>query len=201
MGTRHLICVVKGGEYKVAQYGQWDGYPEGQGVEILNFLHNGFIREVFERQLQNNISFGTEEELHEQWKICGADDSGWVDSKVSDLHAKLYPENCRDTGADILSIIQLTQKPLKLCNSLDFAGDSLFCEWVYVIDLDKNTFEIYEGFNHSPIDENERFYGLDVQPEHRTDKYYPVGLVATFNLNNLPTKEEFLNTFKKDDED
>lgn len=28
MGTRHLTAVVIDGDYKVAQYGQWDGYPE-----------------------------------------------------------------------------------------------------------------------------------------------------------------------------
>jgi len=28
MGTRNLTCVMKDGQYKVAQYGQWDGYPE-----------------------------------------------------------------------------------------------------------------------------------------------------------------------------
>ena len=30
MGTRHLIAVQLDGEYKIAQYGQWDGYPEGK---------------------------------------------------------------------------------------------------------------------------------------------------------------------------
>ena len=39
MGTRHLIEVKSGGELKVAQYGQWDGYPTGQGIGIANFLH------------------------------------------------------------------------------------------------------------------------------------------------------------------
>lgn len=34
MGTRNLTAVYLDGQYKVAQYGQWDGYPEGQG-------HNG----------------------------------------------------------------------------------------------------------------------------------------------------------------
>ena len=48
MGTRHLICVVKDNEYKLAQYGQWDGYPEGQGVNILRFLRD-FDRDVFEK--------------------------------------------------------------------------------------------------------------------------------------------------------
>lgn len=38
MGTRHLIIVVSQQEVKVAQYGQWDGYPDGQGKRILTFL-------------------------------------------------------------------------------------------------------------------------------------------------------------------
>jgi hypothetical protein len=40
MGTRHLTMVVSNNETKVAQYGQWDGYPEGQGVTILTFLRS-----------------------------------------------------------------------------------------------------------------------------------------------------------------
>ena len=32
MGTRNLTAVYLDGQYKVAQYGQWDGYPEGQGI-------------------------------------------------------------------------------------------------------------------------------------------------------------------------
>lgn len=31
MGTRNLTAVYLDGQYKVAQYGQWDGYPEGRG--------------------------------------------------------------------------------------------------------------------------------------------------------------------------
>lgn len=34
MGTRHLIKVKYKGEIKVSQYGQWDGYPDGQGLDI-----------------------------------------------------------------------------------------------------------------------------------------------------------------------
>jgi hypothetical protein len=40
MGTRHLIEVKIDGELKVAQYGQWDGYLTGQGVNIADFIHN-----------------------------------------------------------------------------------------------------------------------------------------------------------------
>ncbi len=38
MGTRHLICVFYKCRFVVAQYGQWDGYPEGQGVTLMKFL-------------------------------------------------------------------------------------------------------------------------------------------------------------------
>jgi hypothetical protein len=38
MGTRNLTRVICDGKTKVAQYGQWDGYPEGQGKTVLNFL-------------------------------------------------------------------------------------------------------------------------------------------------------------------
>ena len=38
MGTRNLTMVYLNGEYKVAQYGQWDGYPEATGCLILKFL-------------------------------------------------------------------------------------------------------------------------------------------------------------------
>lgn len=32
MGTRNPTAVVLDGEYKLAQYGQWDGFPSGQGL-------------------------------------------------------------------------------------------------------------------------------------------------------------------------
>lgn len=34
MGTCNLICVYYKGRYAIAQYGQLDGYPSGQGVVV-----------------------------------------------------------------------------------------------------------------------------------------------------------------------
>ena len=47
MGTRNLTAVQLNGEYKIAQYGQWDGYPEGQGKTVLSFLlKNGSLEKL-----------------------------------------------------------------------------------------------------------------------------------------------------------
>lgn len=51
MGTRHLICVQHNNEYKVAKYGQWDGYPSGQGAGILEFLKGSFNKALLFRSL------------------------------------------------------------------------------------------------------------------------------------------------------
>lgn len=38
MGTRHIVGVVSGGKYRLAQYGQWDGYPAYTGAMVVEFL-------------------------------------------------------------------------------------------------------------------------------------------------------------------
>lgn len=40
MGTRNLTVVINNGKPCIAQYGQWDGYPQGQGYTIFDFLSN-----------------------------------------------------------------------------------------------------------------------------------------------------------------
>ena len=88
-----------------------------------------------------------------------------------------------------MSIIQNTNNALILCNNLEFAADSLFANR-HVIDLDNNTFEVYEGFNQTPLDNNRKIQFLDYQPAHRTEKYYHKHVIS-FKLDNLPTKMSF----------
>jgi hypothetical protein len=38
MGTRNLTVVISNNQTKVAQYGQWDGNPSGQGVNAITTL-------------------------------------------------------------------------------------------------------------------------------------------------------------------
>lgn len=196
MGTRHVIAVVQDNAYKVAQYGQWDGYPSGQGLDVLAFLQKEDLA-LFAEKI-GEVSFLTDQELQDRWVECGAKpDDQFVTTDISDLFAKKYPENSRNTGADLLKIIQQADRPIKVTNSIDFAGDSLFCEWGYVIDLDKQTFEVYEGFNKEPLDESERFVSF----QREGSDYTPIRLVASYALNDLPTKKAFLEQLEKEEDE
>ena len=61
MGTRNLTGVYLDGQYKVAQYGQWDGYPEGQGITVLTFLRDKMDLELFKEALRNSSYIPSEE--------------------------------------------------------------------------------------------------------------------------------------------
>ena len=43
MGTRSLTHFVEEGETLATIYRQFDGYPEGHGIELLNFLRDMHI--------------------------------------------------------------------------------------------------------------------------------------------------------------
>lgn len=198
MGTRNLEVVVLEGEVRVAQYSQWDGYPSGQGITALEFVRDEMNRDEFTQKVKQS-SWITDEQLKQLWVDAGADPkSDMVSFDVSEKFSKLHTHLSRDCGADIFSLIQKSPNGLKLKNSINFAADSLFCEWAYLIDLDKNTFEVYKGFNETPLSESDRFYFLSPESE---GKYTPIQLAKSFDLNNLPSNEEFLNSFKTEDDE
>ena len=193
MGTRHLICVYVDGEYKVAQYGQWDGYPSGQGIDILKFLQTTNL-EIFKEKVRK-MRWYTDVEMQEI--TDNHTDNGSITmGSLQDIYWKTHLQHIsRDTGAKILTMILLDKAPA-LRSNIKFAQDSLFCEYAYVIDFDEETFEVYEGFNKEPLSENERFYTGEV-----VEKYHPVRFKKSYSIWDLPSEELFLKTLEPDDED
>lgn len=185
MGTRHMIAVVSDDKYRVAQYGQWDGYPSGQGVGVLGFLASDKLESLKRNALK--CSFITDDEYKDLVK-------DYTNADADKFFGK-YPQFSRDTGSNILNLVADADDGLKLRDDYRFAADSLFCEWAYVIDLDKNTFEIYKGFNQTPLEAHERFFGMVCERysnRKSSDVYHPVKLQKVFSLLDLPTIEEFL---------
>jgi len=178
MGTRHLVAVVLDGEFKVAQYGQWDGYLDGQGRDVVEFIQDKLDLRKFKKAVRA-CHFVDQAFVDNLWeKTVGTKAGNLVPVNEADLFSNRYPEFSRDTGADILNMIQKSNG-LNLVNSVDFAADSLFCEWAYVLDLDTKTLEIYKGFNTSPLPKSERFAflkGSEKVSGWTGETYYPVKL-------------------------
>jgi hypothetical protein len=115
MGTRHLICIYHNGRFLVAQYGHWDGYPDGAGLAVLRFLTPANIKLLRKR-------------IHivRPPRPC---DEGDFDSR----------------GTAILREIASAEGTVEHVCMLDFARDSLMCEWAYIVDLDAGALEVYRG--------------------------------------------------------
>ena len=164
MGTRNLTGVIKNGEYRVAQYGQWDGYPEGQGATVYDFLMGEGNIARLEANL-DNCRWVTEEDYAEARKEIGVEDTnGWLDPEQAQMWQDQYPTLDRGTCATILFLVaQADGNPVVLKNDEDFLNDGLFCEWAYVIDLDTRELKVYAD-------------GTTV--------------VATFQIDAMPTTED-----------
>lgn len=123
MGTRHHQAVInRNGETKISQYGQWDGYPEGQGIDILRYLRDGNLEKYHENVCK--IEQATEEQL----KLVDS-------SKNWDIE---YPYLSRNCGSNIHQMIE--DGNVKFVSFIDESEAKTWCEGFYTIDFKNNTF-------------------------------------------------------------
>ena len=156
MGTRNLTVVKNNlGETKIAQYGQWDGYPSYSGIQALEFLRDKTNQYNLFSKL-SNVEFVGDEEVDTLYKQYESTD--WENKDF--LNA--YPGLHRDTGIKILEVVANATAPIKSVDNTEFAKDDLFCEGIYEVDFSTNKFiTIYA--------DNKVEYDLDTLP---TDEEY-----------------------------
>jgi hypothetical protein len=139
MGTRGITQVIdSNGQTVVAQYGQWDHYPDGQGLNILSFISGYNVVQQLEKALFK-CYFATESELEEMYKPYVTPD-GMMTMDNSDKFSVMYPSLTRNTGSDILKVITYSTGRVPLSNQIDFIEDDLMCEGVYTIDFQTRLF-------------------------------------------------------------
>lgn len=138
MGTRGLTKVIdRDGILKVAQYGQWDHYPEGQGIKILSILTaDHYAVEELELAL-DKCYFTTEAERE---AIYADYNTRYPETTHLKKFSSMVPSLSRDTGGDILNVVRWSAGTVPLMDESEFEFDELFCEGVYTIDYQTNKF-------------------------------------------------------------
>lgn len=185
MGTRHLICVFHNGAWVIVQYGQWDGSPEFQGNQVLEFLSvKGNIDRLkaglahIYRPAEDEINqiYKQANELQQAYRLRGD-----FHRANNSLNA-LKPSLSRDAGANILSLVAgaTTENPIPVQISWE-DGDIL--EWFYVIDLDTEVLEVFRGWllddygdrpDAAATIPHRRFEGVNLGGEPHLLKSYPL---------------------------
>lgn len=184
MGTRHTIMVKdKMGVLKVCQYGQWDGYPEGQGVNVLDFCNSKTRLKKLEKVLPEIKFYNDTHEIDEWVKVyenCAPEWSKDPDNRTESMKYWWDTLQHRDIGANILrNLISIDKdllptehkKTIYLRNEYDFFLHG-WCEWAYLINFQTGKLEVYEDNDF---------------------------LKKEFDLYNLPTKKEFIKELTTDE--
>lgn len=196
MGTRGFITFVAGGVEKTA-YNHNGSYPGGLGLDVLTFLranrhelvcelHSGQVGSVPDkirklRVLDENVT-PTPEDIERLSK--------YVDTQVGTQRRDDWYVLLRHTQGDPGAMLQAGV----IEDASSFPADSLFAEWGFVIDLDNEVFEAYRGFQRSPHTKG-RFAEMPTE-----GGYYPVALVKSWPLAELPSDEEFLAALPEDED-
>ena len=138
MGTRGLTKVIdKDGITKVAQYGQWDHYPEGQGITILGILtRDRYAVEELELAL-DKCYFVSDEERQ---AIYDEYNANYPEQTHLKKFTAMLPSFSRDTCGEILNVVRFSAGRVPLTDESDFENDDLFCEGVYEVNYQSNKF-------------------------------------------------------------
>ena len=214
MGTRGAFGVIIGEQEKIG-YNQFDSYPEGRGIEQLQWVR----QIVFTKDYSFPGDFSKFKTLAEECEVV--DDStkptkrekealrGWTDLNVSEQSTDDWYCLTRDTHGSIENMLRCGF----IYDNRDFPLDSLFCEWAYIVDFDQEVFEVYQGFQKKlpkkgrwagrpTKEEDAESYKLhlewcknnDREPwKPKVSEYKAVELIASYPFDALPSDEEFLS--------
>jgi hypothetical protein len=185
MSTRGIIGFVVEGDEKIDEVPS-DAYPSGVGLDTLRWLRlqdpttlrraarRVRVVEFDARPTPADIAILDSRVLARlrDWNVDPSTETWWMDV-LAPLAG--YPAWALVAGV----IVDASERAL----------DSLYTEWGYVIDLDREIFEAYVGFQRQPHSRG-RFAQRPVPPT-AAKGFWPLALVAEWPLMQLPADDEF----------
>lgn len=195
MGTRNLTILKSEGRV-LAHYGQWDGHPDRLGLEVLKFIATELDVSKMREQVARTLELSDDQIGNRMKSVIGYDavSKGYFSLEESKIFQALNPHLDRDFGGKILGYLQSAEYP-EINNQIDFAGDSLFCEWAYMLDLDEKKLVVFRGFNKEPLTPSAAFFSYMKPIAGRAETYHPIkeALSIPFEVCKTMTQTEFLS--------
>jgi len=186
MSTRGLVGIRTNG-YDHGFYNHCDSYPDGLGVEVVNFVRGKLkpeFRQTFLTNFQNiqviEDSHGspTEENFLYYQGILGNEIGGGLgfDRAKTDWYALL--RSYQGVGC-LEAILDGTLK--HRVESIEFIKDSLFCEYAYILNFDDGALEFWKGFQEV-ADQFNRFGTAS------ENGYFPCKVVGSVPFDQVSTQ-------------
>lgn len=173
MGTRGAVGFRFQGVDKLT-YNHFDSYPTGLGVDVVEI-----VRKFNDEQLAgaanrlvliDEVARPTAAEIKRYRRFAN---TGVSTGKVTEWYVLLREAQGR---LDLYVDGSIDHMP----DGVAFMGNSLFCEWAYVINMDERVLEVYKGFN-----QNAAAPGRYAATEVSGDGYAGVALLAAIPLDDV----------------
>lgn len=186
MGTRGFVGFVADGREAIA-YNHADSYPSYLGVNTLDWLRivedfDALTEAARKVRLVTSAEEPTEEDVARLAKYTNLN----VDRRGGPPE---WYQLLRETQGRLGVMIDVGYME----DASTFPLDSVMCEWGYLVDLDARTFEVYRGFQDEAHTD-----GRFARPTSE-DGYYPVRLIASWSLSELPDEDAFLKAVEGDE--
>lgn len=170
MGTRGTFGYRKNKQDKL-MYNHWDSYPDGLGQRMLEYIKMYSTKEI--NDTYDNIKIVEADNDDKYWKIS------------AEMERKIH-------SRDVFLSSFHEDPTLLIPEDNNFIKDSLFCEWGYIVNLDTECLEVWEGFQKKAQKGNR--YGR----KKNGDGYYPCKLITEIPFDDLrkdkvQSLEMFLN--------
>ena len=188
MGTRGLFGLRKNNKDKT-MYNHFDSYPSCLGEEMVEYVKKHSKEEMttlYDKLIMVDEEFNTSqftEEQKEKYKeFMKKNDffSHTIDGTKTAENITMY---CflHEFQGKLYKYDEYPEIDLMIDNN-NFIKCSLFCEWAYIINLDTEKLEIWEGFQEKSQENNR--YGIE-----KDNGFYPCALVKEIDIEKIKLED------------
>lgn len=191
MGTRGLVGWVVDGEVKVS-YNHWDSYPSYLGDRVFAYVQERIDTvETWKQRVRDVVLLHDEDAPATDELIEKARALGLIDTEVGAPRTPGQRPDLYQCLRGAQGRLDLYEEVGYMVDSVQFAQDSVFCEWAWLVNLDEGVVEVFVGFQSEAHDRG-RFAGPVKQvSEFDRNPHAPIALLTAVPFTELiPAADE-----------